>query len=84
MTGSSWLHHYGSITQTAMKQERGLKQKDGLANRYNYKLLNQSWIERKVKKIQRKKQEAHWRNSEVKTYGMSIHGLRENGEFKWI
>jgi len=84
MTGSSWLHHYGSITQTAMKQERGLKQKDGLANRYNYKLLNQSWIERKLKKVQRKKQEAHWRNNEVETYGMSIHGLRENGEFRWI
>jgi GT2 family glycosyltransferase len=23
MTGASWLHHYGSVTQTAMKQERG-------------------------------------------------------------
>jgi len=84
MTGSSWLHHYGSITQTAMKQELGLKEKDGLANRYNYKLLNQSWLERKIKKIQRKKQESNWRNSEVKAYGMSIHGLREAGTFTWI
>jgi len=84
MTGSSWLHHYGSITQTAMKQERGLKQNDGLANRYNYKLLNQSWVERKLKKAQRKNQEKAWRNAEVNQYGMSIHGLREDGEFKWI
>jgi GT2 family glycosyltransferase len=84
MTGSSWLHHYGSITQSAMKQERGLKQNDGLANRYNYKLLNQSWIERKIKKVQRKKQERSWRNAEFNQYGMSIHGLREAGEFKWI
>ena len=84
MTGSSWLHHYGSITQSAMKQERGLQEKDGLANRYNYKLLNQSWLERKLRKAQRKKQEKVWRDTEVNQYGMSIHGLRDAGEFRWI
>lgn len=84
MTGASWLHHYGSITQTAMKQERGLSQKDGLGYRYNYKLLNQSWIERKFAKLSRKKQEKLWRENEVNAYGMSIHGLRENNQFRWI
>lgn len=84
MTGASWLHHYGSITQTAMKQERGLSQKDGLSYRYNYKLLNQSWLTRKFNKLARKKQEKFWRDEEVNTYGMSIHGLREHGEFRWI
>jgi GT2 family glycosyltransferase len=84
ITGASWLHHYGSITQTAMKQERGLSAKDGLANRYNYKLLSQSWLERKLNKLQRKSRERAWRNAEVSQYGMSIHGLRENGEFIWI
>lgn len=84
MTGASWLHHYGSITQTAMKQERGLKDKDGLGYRYNYKLLNQSWLQRKLAKAQRKKQERSWRNQEVSQYGISIHGLRENGNFQWI
>ncbi len=84
MTGASWLHHYGSITQTAMKQERGLSQKDGLGYRYNYKLLNQSWLERKFAKLSRKKQEKLWRENEVNTYGMSIHGLRENNQFRWI
>jgi GT2 family glycosyltransferase len=84
MTGSSWLHHYGSITQTAMKLERGLEIKDGLGYRYNYKLLNQSWLERKLNKARKKKQEKNWRDSEYKEFGMSIHGLRENGEFRWI
>jgi len=84
MTGASWLHHYGSITQTAMKQERGLNAKDGLANRYNYKLLSQSWLERKINKLNRKAQEKMWRTNEVAQYGMSIHGLRENDEFRWI
>ncbi len=84
MTGSSWLHHYGSITQTAMKQERGLAIKHGLGYRYNYKLLNQSWITRKFNKISRKRQSRQWSECEVAQYGISIHGLRENNSFKWI
>jgi hypothetical protein len=27
MTGDSWLHHYVSIKQTAIKRERGLKKR---------------------------------------------------------
>ena len=30
ITGASWLHHYGSITVSAMKRERGLAGKQGL------------------------------------------------------
>lgn len=84
MTGASWLHHYGSITQTAMKLERGMKQRDRLGYRYNYKLLNQSWLERKLIKAQRKKQEKIWRDTEINAYCMSIHGIRENRGFRWI
>jgi hypothetical protein len=84
ITGSSWLHHFGSITQTAMKIERGLSQKDGLANRYNYKLLNQGWLSRKLTKLQTKQRQINSRNTEVKQFGMSVHGLREHGQFTWI
>ena len=83
MTGASWLHHFGSITQTAMKQERGLSEKDGLAYRYNYRLLQQSWLERKLKKMQRIRQKNAWCSDEVSRFGMSMHGLRKNGEFVW-
>lgn len=83
ITGASWLHHFGSITQTAMKLERGLSAKDGLANRYNYRLLQQSWMERKLKKIQRIRQKDIWCRDEVSRYGMSMHGLRKNSEFTW-
>jgi GT2 family glycosyltransferase len=84
MTGASWLHHFGSITQTAMKQEQGLRQKDGLSNRYNYRLLNQSWLERKLTKVNRKKQEKLWRGDELEQYNMTMHGLRVNGAFEWL
>lgn len=84
MTGASWLHHYGSITQTAMKLERGLKENQNLPYRYNYRLLNQSWFERKMTKIKRKRQERIWRDQEVKKFGISIHGIRENDGFRWL
>lgn len=83
ITGSSWLHHFGSITQSAMKQERGLSQKDNLPYRYNYRLLKQNWVRRKLKKIKRIRQEKIWRKEEVATFGSSLHGLREAGEFVW-
>jgi GT2 family glycosyltransferase len=84
MTGASWLHHFGSITQTAMKLERGLKQSDDLPYRYNYRLLNQSWLERKLLKTKRRKQEKLWRDAEVNEHGISIHGVREAQSFRWI
>lgn len=84
MTGASWLHHFGSITQTAMKLERGLKETDNLPYRYNYRLLKQSWLERKLIKASKKRQEKIWRNSEVTNYGMSIHGVREDEKFRWV
>jgi hypothetical protein len=84
ITGSSWLHHYGSITQTAMKLERDLNQKEGLGYRYNYKLLQQSWLARKLAKLESKKQTALARKAEVEQYGMSVHGLRQEGQFVWL
>jgi GT2 family glycosyltransferase len=84
ITGASWLHHFGSITQTAMKQERGLSEKDGLANRYNFKLLNQSWLQRKWAKYQTKQHQIQSSKAEIAAHGMSIHGLRKNNQFVWI
>ncbi len=83
MTGAAWLHHYGSVTLSEMKQERGLSEKDGLGYRYNYRLLQQSWMERKFKKIRRIRQQKLWCEQELAQYGMSMHGIREKGSFTW-
>jgi GT2 family glycosyltransferase len=83
ITGASWLHHYGSITQTAMKQERGLSVNQGLGYRYNYRLLQQSWLERKLKKMRCLRQEKQWREDELAHYAMTLHGIREFNDFNW-
>ena len=83
ITGASWLHHFGSITQSAMKQERGLSQKDNLGYRYNYRLLKQSWFTRKLNKIKTKAQLKAWRDEELTQFGMTMHGTRVRGQFVW-
>jgi hypothetical protein len=67
-----------------MKQERGLSEKQSLGYRYNYRLLQQNWLERKLKKIARLRQEKEWRNFELAQYGSTMHGTRLNGEFNWL
>lgn len=83
ITGAAWLHHYGSITQSAMKQERGLSAKEGLPNRHNYRLLKQSWLTRKLKKLTRINQERRWSAAEKASFGVTLHGLRVSGNFVW-
>ncbi|MBE7939306.1 MULTISPECIES: glycosyltransferase [Ramlibacter] len=82
-TGASWLHHFGSITQTAMKQERGLRQKAGLGYRYNYKLLRKSWLRRKLDKAARNRQLQTWREEELARYGMTMRGYTQGGKIIW-
>lgn len=83
VVGSSWLHHFGSITLTALKRERGLSQKQGLSARDSYKLLGQSFLGRKLAKVRRRKQEAAWREQELARFGATLHGERVDGEFRW-
>jgi GT2 family glycosyltransferase len=83
-TGASWLHHFGSITQSEMKRERGLQEKQGLGGRHNYRYLNQSWLARKLQKREKVNNLKKWREQELAQYGMTMHGIRENREFKWL
>jgi GT2 family glycosyltransferase len=81
--GCSWLHHFGSVTLSALKQERGLSAKDGLSARDSYKLLGQSTLRRKWKKFQRRRQEKAWHDQEMAQFGMTLLGQREGGAFRW-
>ncbi len=83
-TGSVWLHHFGSVTQEYMKLQRGIPKGKVLLKVNDRKLLGQSWLERKLLRHSLRKAEQNWRNSEIKQYGMSLHGLRKNSEFHWL
>lgn len=83
IVGASWLHHYGSITVSALKQERGLAAKEGLGARDNYRLLGKSTLRRKWDRFQRRRQEKRWREEELARFGMTLHGERRDGRFAW-
>ena len=84
IVGTSWIHHFGSVTQSEMKRERGLKQNEGLGHRKNYLLLNQSWLERKLAKIKRTKFRKACCATELKKTGISLHGIKVVGkEIAW-
>lgn len=83
-SGASRVHHFGSITVRSIREERGLSPEQGLSARRSYLLLQQSWLERKIKKIRTIRQRKMWRDQEVAEFGMSMHGLRRDGKFEWI
>lgn len=83
ITGASWLHHFGSVTLSAMKQERGLSHQQGLSARNSHRLLHQSVLERKWKKLKRTRAAARWRQEELAAFGMTLHGERQDGRFNW-
>jgi GT2 family glycosyltransferase len=84
ITGNAWLYHFGSMTQTALKQELGLSRKQGLGDRRTYlQLLQQGWLERRMRKMRRRAQAKQWLRHEIARYGMSLLGIRENGKFRW-
>ena len=83
MTGASWLHHFGSVTQSAMKKEMRIAANKGLGARNNKNLLNQTWLVRKWLKARRNALLRKWHRDELADFGMTMHGVRENGVFRW-
>lgn len=83
ISGASWLHHFGSVTQSLMKQEKGILSSDVLVRHNDRKLLKQTWLQRKMARLERKRNEQRWRELEMDTHGVTLHGERVNGDFVW-
>lgn len=85
ITGASWLHHYGMITQKALKLEKDLSKDAGLGDRGLFKgFLQQSWIDRKLARHRLKSLRRQARAEEFAAHGLSVHGLRKPSGFEWI
>jgi GT2 family glycosyltransferase len=83
--GGSWIHHFGSITQKWLKEEMGIPQGQGLGNPRNKLLLNESWLERKIRQYRKKRLIQTARKEELLEFQATVHGLaRESAEIEWI
>jgi len=77
--GAALIHHFGSITQSAMKRERQLKKFGD--HRYLYGRLGMGWWERQRYKVQRKKQTRAWSQAELRAHAMTLHMMRRDGRW---
>jgi N-acetylglucosaminyl-diphospho-decaprenol L-rhamnosyltransferase len=82
--GSSWIHHFGSVTQTAMKLEQGLKAGQGLGDRFHAEMGRKNWLQRKLDKHRIRRLTHQFRAIELARTSMSLHGERRNGDFVWL
>ena len=78
--GDALLHHFGSITQKAIKLETGRKD---LGDRdYFYRRLGMGWLARKRFKAERARLARAWIAAERAGHGYAMHMLRENGSWR--
>jgi glycosyltransferase involved in cell wall biosynthesis len=83
-TGASWLHHFGSVTQSAMKQELGLSGRQTLGDRLDPELRRESWGARKLQKMRERLWLKNCRVDELNQFGMTILGHRKGGSTTWV
>jgi len=69
--GSALMHHFGSITQKAMKQEQGVSKFGD--HRYFYSKVGLDWWGRQKAKFARKAQTRRWIEDERERTGMTLH-----------
>ena len=78
--GDVLLHHFGSITQKAMKMETGI---DDLGDRAHfYRKLGMGWLARKRFKAQRRRLAADWVRRERSDHGFVMHMVRADGMWR--
>jgi N-acetylglucosaminyl-diphospho-decaprenol L-rhamnosyltransferase len=78
--GDALLHHFGSITQKAIKLETG--QKDLGDRAYFYRRVGMGWLARKRFKAERVRRAREWIAAERTGHGYAMHMLRENGGWR--
>lgn len=84
ITADAWLHHYGMITQKALKLEKALDQRESLGNRNLMRLyMNQTWVGRKLARYKRRSLLAQARQQELLTYEMTVHALNRKLGTSW-
>ena len=80
VVGDSVFHHFGSITQKAIKQKTGQRSLGDL--RYFRTRVGSGWLSRKRDKFLAKFEYRRWIEAERGKTGFTLHMLRMNGEWE--
>ncbi|MDQ2927302.1 MAG: glycosyltransferase family 2 protein [Pseudomonadota bacterium] len=79
--GDAVFHHYGSITQKALKAEQRVDKFGD--HRYFYAKIGLGWWGRQRAKWQRKTQAARWVREERAAHGMTLHMVHRDGRIEY-
>ena len=74
--GDAFMHHFGMITQTAMKKEQGVSKFGD--HRYFYSKIGLNWWGRQRAKFVRKSQTRNWSDDERARFGLTLHMVHRN------
>ena len=81
-TSRSFLHHFGSVTQRSLKEERNMLPDASLDDPHYYrKKYGLSWLVRRKQRLRTSFLSAWWRLNESWRFGMTLRAKRRNGEF---
>lgn len=80
--GGSVFHHFGSITQAAMKREQNIKKLGD--HRHAYRRMGLGWWQRRRFKAQQRELQEHAARLESTRHGTSLHMLREHGNWRML
>jgi GT2 family glycosyltransferase len=82
ITGRAYLHHFVSVTQKSVKASMGLPNSARLSDRdYMFRKYHQTWLRRRVERVQEKSQAALWRWRERRRFGLTLKMKRQAGQW---
>ena len=79
--GDALMHHFGMITQTAMKKEQGVAKFGD--HRYFYNKIGLNWWGRQQAKFARRAQTRRWVEAERARTGLSLHMVHRDGRVEY-
>jgi N-acetylglucosaminyl-diphospho-decaprenol L-rhamnosyltransferase len=79
--GDAVMHHFGMITQTAMKKELGVSKFGD--HRYFYSKVGLNWWGRQRAKWARKAQTRRWVADELARFGLTLHSVHKNKHIEY-
>jgi N-acetylglucosaminyl-diphospho-decaprenol L-rhamnosyltransferase len=82
MTGSAFLHHFGSVTQKSMKSEQVMSRVFE-RRAYYRKKSGQTWIKRKLVHVRNSIRGNWWRGSEKMRFGHTLKERRLEGRWEF-
>ena len=78
--GAALLHHFGMVTQNALKKAQGVRKFGD--HRYFYNKVGLNWWGRQQYKWERKARVRDWAHGEKAAHGLTLHMQRRDGQ--WV